>query len=221
MRRSLVCDDEEGTLRILDIADGHIVFEQKRFVRLFQISDPAPGRRAARIGDLGFVNIGFSTDSRFVVIWADVGFQTLVWDLRERGALNLDGDLKGLKHHETVNFAFLTEDRVLITNELGNRRGFWVMKVVAFPSGSLLSRVKVPIGRFYRSTYPGFVIVRPLGRSTQRTAAANLNTGEVIIADGALDVFAQDYVAELVNGKEVGLDEMGKGLQATVAIHGK
>jgi hypothetical protein len=70
--------------------------------------------------------------------------------------------------------------------------------------------------------YPGFVLVRPFGRfnpNIHRTAAANLDTGQVIISEGALDVFAQLYVAELVNGKEVGLYEIGKGLQATVVIH--
>jgi hypothetical protein len=216
----LVCDDDEGTLRILEVADGHIVFEQKRFVKLLQVSDPAPGRRAALIGDLGFVNISFSTDSRFVVVWADVG-STLAWNLLERGALKLTGDLRSLRNKTTLHTCFLTKDSFLITHAFGAKHGIWDAKVVGFPSGNLLSIVKIPIGRFYRSTYPGYVVVRPFARFTQRAAAANLNTGEVIISDGALDVFAQHYVAELVNGKELGLYEIGKGLQSTVVIHGK
>ena len=58
--------------------------------------------------------------------------------------------------------------------------------------------------------YSGFILVRPFGHSKQRVAAANLTTGQVIISDGALDVFGQHYVAEVVNGKEVGLYEMAR-----------
>ena len=119
-------------------------------------------------------------------------------------------------------FCFLTKDSFLITHAFGTKHGAWDAKILEFPSGRVLSKTKIPIGRFYRSTYPGFAIVRPLGRSNpsiQRTAAANLSTGEVIVSDGALDVFAQRCVAELFNGKQVGLYEIGKGLQSTVVIH--
>jgi WD40 repeat protein len=219
----LVCDDDEGTLRILEVASGQTVFEQKRFARLFRISEPEPGLRPVLIGDLGFANISFSTDSRFLVVWADIG-STLAWDLRERVALNLKGDLRSLNSKSTLHFAFLTQDSVLITHSWGYHHGVWVCKVVDFPAGKVLSKPKIPVGRFYRSTYPGFVLVRPFGRSDpniHRTAAANLSTGQVIISDGALDVFGQYYVAELVNGKEVGLYEIGKRLLSTVVIHGK
>lgn len=93
-------------------------------------------------------------------------------------------------------------------------------KVVTFPSGRVLSSVKIPIGRFYRTSYPGYVVVRPFALS-HRMAAANLSTGEVIISDGALDVFDHYYVAELVNGKKVGLYEIGKGLKSSIVIHGE
>jgi hypothetical protein len=90
-----------------------------------------------------------------------------------------------------------------------------------------LSKPKVPVGPFYQTTNPGFVLFRPFGRyafnthQSTRSAVAELSTGLVIISDGALDVFGRNYVAERVIGKEVGLYEIGKGLQASVALHQK
>lgn len=107
--RFLVSDDNEGTLRILDVASGQTVFEKKRFVRLIPGSVVTPGQRVIMIGDLGSANIRFSTDSRFLVVWATYG-STLAWDLRDRVTLKLNGELRRLKNHITLHFAFLTQD---------------------------------------------------------------------------------------------------------------
>jgi hypothetical protein len=57
--------------------------------------------------------------------------------------------------------------------------------------------------------------------SSNRSAAAELSTGLVIISETpALDVLGRFYVAQPAEG-EVGLYEIGKGLQATVVVHQK
>jgi hypothetical protein len=72
---------------------------------------------------------------------------------------------------------------------------------------------------------PNFVIVRLPGKNAidrpQRTAAAELHTGELIVSKTpALDVRGHYYVAEPRRGW-VGLYERGKGLQATIDLHKK
>jgi hypothetical protein len=84
----------------------------------------------------------------------------------------------------------------------------------------------MPNGLFFRATDPGFVIIRPFGgydffgqSSSRRSAAADLNTGLVIISNTpALDVFGRLYVAE-PNPGQVGLYKIGKGLQTAVTLH--
>ncbi len=92
-----------------------------------------------------------------------------------------------------------------------------------FPSGQKLSKPKLPIGRFYRATGTGFILIRPFGKASfylksKRSALAEISTERVILSDGAMDVLGRYYVAEKVVGKEVGLYEIDKGLQASVEL---
>lgn len=96
--------------------------------------------------------------------------------------------------------------------------------VVAFPSGKVLTEATIPYGEFYRSADPGYVVFHHFGpfhwgqNSSTRSAAAQWSTGFVIISNTpALDVFGHSYVAE-PNAGEVGLYEIGKGLQTSVAL---
>jgi len=97
-------------------------------------------------------------------------------------------------------------------------------KVIAFPSGQLLSEPKLPFGTFARATDPGFVILRHFGSalpgpsSPNRSAAVELSTEQAIMSDTpALDVFGRLYAAEKEKG-EVGLYQIGKGLKASCAL---
>ena len=109
---------------------------------------------------------------------------------------------------------------------------------MAFPSGKVLSQALFPASRgFFRSSDPGFIIIPSFGArselvhteegravkevSSNRTAAAQLATGRVIISETpALDVMGHFYVTQPAPD-EVGLYEIGKGLLHTVALHAK
>lgn len=101
-----------------------------------------------------------------------------------------------------------------------------IAKLVAFPSGKMLARPRIPPFELFRATEPGFIISRPSAATRKfdphvPTSAVELNTGEVIVGHTpALDVRGRYYVAEPSAGT-VGLYERGKGLQAPVALHGK
>ena len=125
-----------------------------------------------------------------------------------------------------------------VANKSDIARGVAKSKVIAFPSGKLLAEPKIPSGSsLFRATDPGFVIIRHFGektifafkgdefvvgtRSSNRSAATQLSTALVIISNTlALDVLGRFYVAESAED-EVGLYEIGKGLQARIALHKK
>ena len=115
--------------------------------------------------------------------------------------------------------AFITPDRVLTSASFQQKHGVVTAELVEFPSGKVVSKPKIPPYSIFPAADPGFVIVRPFDRSLQHAAAAaNLTTGQVIISVyAALDAFGHFYVAEPDLG-EVGLYEIGKGLQAKITL---
>jgi hypothetical protein len=238
--RVLACVDLESTLRLIEVASGQTMFEKKRIARLFANYDPDSGLPSSYWGELGSAHIDFSPDGRFVVVRPrNAEGSPLAWNVRERSSVDLTGRLRQLKSGDTS--AFISPDRMVVWNGASKKdltRGVANVKVLAFPSGKLLSEPKIPYGLFlFRATDPGFVIVRPFGgrtivirngdgffmgqSSSNRAAAAELSTGLVIISDTpALDVYGRFYVAEPAKG-EVGLYEIGKGLKAAVVLHQK
>jgi hypothetical protein len=97
--------------------------------------------------------------------------------------------------------------------------------LAAFPSGKVLSRLKLPAGPLFRAADPRFVLIRPFGQEgwgnnpdAKRAAAVEFSTGQVIVSETfALDVHGRYHVAEPNNG-EVGLYERGKGLQEKISL---
>jgi hypothetical protein len=218
-----VCEDFEGTLRLVKVDSGETLFEQAKFAKEVSWNPPQEWKEAVRMSDLGNAYIDFSPDGHFLVVMSFFG-SALAWDLRKRRVPELGGELKRLKHNADMLFGFRAPDRVLTTGPFGHgRRGVWTCKVITFPAGIVQSKPKVPVGRFYQTTDPGFILLRPFGKyaffrpQSTRSAIAELSTGQV--SDGALDVIGRHYVAERVIGKEVGLYEIGKVLQASVVIH--
>jgi hypothetical protein len=241
--RVLACVDPESTLRLVAVASGQTTFEKTRFARLFSNDDPDTGLPRSYWGELGLAHIDFSPDGRFVVVTSE-GAQgpALAVNVREQRSVGLIGVLKQLRNNWS---AWIAPDRILVLQESTSKRyltrdrkrGVGHARVVAFPSGKVPSEPKVPYGNFCRAADPGFVIFRSFGGGTKvtrsgdgflmeqvssnRAAAAQLNTELVIISNTpALDVLGRFYVAESAE-REVGLYEMGKGLQATVVLHKK
>jgi hypothetical protein len=228
---TLACTDSQGTLRIVDVASAESLFQKTQFVKLIPLYNYLPSGsvdlpNGQFLGDTGQSSIDFSPDGRFLVARPSGGEgRAVAWDLRERRIVDLKGRLAAIGHKFCV---FVAPHRLLISPAgFQAKRGVVLADLVAFPSQEILSRLKVPDGPLFGLADPGFVLVRPFGRgafwnpNARRVAAAELATGEVIVSETpALDVLGRYYVTEPSPGT-VGLYERGKGLQASVVIHGK
>jgi hypothetical protein len=225
--RILACNDSEGTLRIVDVASGATLLEKKQFVKLLPLYSRTPyGAEEFPsghfLGDLRKACFDFSPSGRLLKARACGGTGTeLVYDLRDRAVLKL---ARSITRHASV---FVTEGTVLIDDGPGRvKQHVIIAKLVAFPSGKMLARPKIPPFELFRATEPGFVISRPNAATRKYfpnvpTSAVELSTGQVIVSHTpALDVFGRYYVAEPSPGT-VGLYERGKGLQAAVALYNK
>ena len=213
----LACLELNGTLHFFDVASGHAMFERKHFAAPFEIYG-----RLTPI-DAESASMEFSPDAHFIIVKSDdPDGPDFAWSVREKNMVKLSGPLKQLKSRGAV---FIARDRIFLSKgENPLKPGVADCKVVAFPSGQLLSEPKVPFGTFTRATDPGFVIVRHFGSSLpgrsspNRSAVVELSTGQVSISETpALDAFGRLYVAERGKG-EVGLYEFGKDLKASCVL---
>lgn len=217
--------------------------------------------------DPSLARVAFSPDGSFVVVAPATSYQTekevngpvLAWDTTGKGRVRLRGELGELRHGSSVDFGpetlslqyfvFVAPDRVMISSMWWVRRRVVAARLVAFPSGHVVSKPKLPPGPLFRAADPRFVIVHPFaeyplppptieaspeGRvysppptravpanQTRGAIAVEIATGHLITSETpALDVLGAYYVAEPSSG-EVGLYERGKGLQATVVLHNK
>jgi WD40 repeat protein len=213
----LACLDLNGTLHFFDVASGQTMFEKKHFAAPFEIYG-----RLTPI-DSESASLEFSPDGHFIIVRSDdPDGPDFAWSVREKNMVKLSGPLKAIKSHGAV---FIAPDRVFLSGgENPLKPGEANCKVLAFPSGQLLSESKVPFGTYARATDPGFVIVRHFGSSLpgrsspNRSAVVELSTGQVSISEtSALDAFGRLYVAERGKG-EVGLYEFGKDLKASCVL---
>jgi hypothetical protein len=228
--RVLACVGFGGTLRLIDVASGEIILEVKQFGRLNEyvpepsLHDPMP--KADVWGDPGAAIIDFSPDGRFVIAEPDgakADGSPVAFDLRERQRVKLTGGMRKLPREA---FAFISPAKVMIAPLVVGDPTVRAA-LVAFPSGKVLSKPKIPAGGWlFRATDPGFVLIHPFGLhayydpQAKRTAAAEFGTGKVIVSETpALDVFGNYYVAQLASG-ELGLYDRSKGLQATIKLPG-
>ena len=220
--RFLACLDTNGTLSFLDVATSSTIFRKKAFSDYVDYIDDFG--RSHRAGELGLARIDFSPNGRLVIVLpTGARGSPLAFDQWEREPVGLTPRLK-IRLLAGSLFAMIAPDRLLITGGSLHQRTV-TAKLVAFPSGKVLAKPKLPPGPIYRAADPNFVIVRPFAAATimdlhnpKRSAAVEIRTGQVIVCDTpALDVFGYFYAAERTDG-ELGLYERGKGLQATVAI---
>lgn len=213
----LACLDLNGTLHFFDVASGQAMFEKKNFaptVQIFGGYSPIPPQP---------VILEFSPDGHFILARSeDPEGPHLAWNVIEKSLVKLADGLKQLRSHPAI---FIAPDKIFISGgESSLKPGVANCKIIAFPSGQLLSEPKVPFGTFTRATDPGFVVLRHFGSSLpgksspNRSAAVELGTEQAIISETpALDVLGRLYVAEKEKGV-VGLYEIGKGLKASSVL---
>jgi hypothetical protein len=223
--RVLACDDFQGTLRLIDVDVAATIFEKTQFVKLiplysFLADDSIDIPNGYYLGDRGEAVINYSPDSRFVIVCPSGGEGKQVgFDLVEKRELTMRGRL-GLN----TNLAFIGPERLLIPRSGIPRKGIKTALVLAFPSGKVLSKPRIPGGPIFPAADAGFVLIRPFGKNADpdgpvtRVAAVELSTGAVIISNmPLLDIFGRYYVAGPSNGA-IHLYERGKGLQATLVL---
>ena len=213
--RTVVCVDFGGTLHLVDVLSGQTIFERAKFGRQILIEGSALTYRY-EYGDPASAIIHFSPDGDFVVAapegWKAVG-SAVGYDLRQEKPMKLEGKLKDLEHFV---FAFAGPTR-LIKAYLDLLDPAVTAAVIAWPSGKVLMKTKIPGGGLlFQATDPGFILVRPFGQGAffdpqaERSAATELTTGSVIISETpALDVLGNDYVTQLTDGR-VALYERGR-----------
>ena len=255
--RALACVDSAGTLALADLVSGEVVrwknaLGTASIDRPWQLGTDKTMEQSIKgvvtySGERGSARIAFSPDGRFLVavpkVYDSSGF---AWDRRENRKVTLGEGLKRLRWAEedaleTPHFVFVTPDRLVISGRWSERM-IEPATVVTFPSGKVMSKLKIPPGVLHRATDTTVVIVRPYGRYTPPPSAmkafaadgfsmvypysqygavaVEMSTGQVITSDTpALDVLGKYYI-EAHTG-EVGLYERGKGLKASVSLEAR
>ena len=229
----LACVDFDGTLRLLDVASGETIFEKKRFGKPIvlwvedQWRDPLDLFPRHELGDPGSAKIDFSPDGRFfLALPYDADGSAFAFDLTARRPIALSRHVRGLiMWHD---FAFVAPGHLVISQvRIGPSRV--TATLIAFPSGRVLSKTKIPPGPVFRAADARFVLVRPCGpfprrldsdwEHVKKTGACELRTGQLTLSrTPALDVFGGHFVAESATG-EIGLYERGKPAAiATVSL---
>jgi hypothetical protein len=222
---SVACVDFDGTFQVLDSPSRELIFEKPKFGRQRtkwneSIWNPFP----TAVGDPGSARIDFSADGRFLLAMAQNADGSPVGlDLHERRQVKLGGALKLPALYKEQHFAFVDNNRVMISPPL--LRPLIVTGTLAeFPSGRVVARPKLPPNKLFRAADSRFVLVRPFGRYTRddpdakRAAAIEFSTGQVIISETpALDVFG-DYVVGARPDGDVELFSQATGRKTTVSL---
>jgi hypothetical protein len=209
---------------VIDVESGETIFERRQFAKPFvtwedNSMDPFPRHES---GNPSSARVRFSADGRFVVaLPVDARGSAVAFDLRQRTAVRLTGELKRLRtevENSAMQFTFVGAERVMMSPRfLVAHRRTVAAALVAFPSGEVLSKSELPPGTLINASDPGFILIWPLPwlayfdpDYTERAKAVELSTGQVIMSDTlALDVIGNHYIAERITG-ELALYERGK-----------
>lgn len=114
----MACAEMDGTLRMIEVVSGRVLFERKKFATAVYEGTPIEPcfedskshgdsgalkhsgvgmfKSACYFTDLGAALIGFSPDSRFVIAEPAAGGPSVAWDLRLRVPVPMTGALKAL-----------------------------------------------------------------------------------------------------------------------------
>jgi WD40 repeat protein len=227
----LACDDVNGVFRLFEVSFKETILTRKHFgqraiTRGISECQHCPTEDVTVDGKLGSALITFSPDGRFLVAIPERSNDAdgFAWDCQQAKTLELKAALRRLRwslegfYLIAPPFTFVASDRAVVSFQTAwNPKDTTVTATLAlFPSGKVLLKARIPPGPLFRAADPGFVIVRPCGKSA--ACAVEYTTGQMIVSETpALDVLGRYYVAEKAIG-EVGLYERGKGLQTTVSL---
>ncbi len=220
--RNFVCLDMKGTLSVVDVASGAVVLRKEKFGQKFAgliINDINGISFEQAQTNPGAASMAFSGDGRFLVAIPGSGDGTpFIWDFHKRKRLSLRGGLRDLQIGTYI--AFVAPDRLAISMGMYLGESVARGKLVAFPSGRILSKLKLYPGLLSRASNPDFVIITSFEPPRRCAAEEYATTQAIITPTPVIDVFGDRYVAEVHPG-EVGLYARRKGLQASINLNQK
>jgi WD40 repeat protein len=181
--KTIACDGTDGTLRLLDVATGSVVFEKKHF-------EPV-SMNPGRVAIMDVFGIAFSPDGRYFLARnraAAFGFDT-----QERSEFSPRGAIKRVT---TLGFAFVGPDRLFgWDSEI-----MYQVDLASFPEGKLLWHLLLRPCQFAAVTRGDYVL---LGRpKDEGVDVLDLNAQKIVwgFKQRGLDIYDQVFAGELRNG---------------------
>jgi len=244
--RTLACDDLQGTLHIINASSGKEVLRRRGFIKPHVTSITQPWRD---LNDhLGNVDFKFSTDGRFLVA-RGMDDPLFIWDAHSRLVLKPRGKTRSEFYFGP--YTFLGPDRLatrwyarkkhqmeaeVLTFPEGFVESAWPIprtfgpfpyrsqscfRTAADPGFLIMCYWQITSRGVVESDYTSGRVAIVGREGTVKTMAVELKTGLMIPSTSqAFDVFGTRYVEEERPG-EVALWEQGRGLLASVVLHGR
>lgn len=195
---TFVCFDEETTLRAYDVNSGSVIYEKKNFALINWFAAYLALMLHRDLESLHFINLAFTPDARVMIAASDVN--VLALDLSTRKAIGIAGSLKP---HLLSSFTFLAPDRIAVAE--ASAPG-----VYGFPSGKLISKVKLGGRSLEPASHGDLLLIRPLQKAA--VGIFDLKQEKMLIATGkeAIDAYDDVVASEGKDGKLLLTREEGK-----------
>ena len=188
---TLACVDNKETLVLFDTATSERIYERQR-IRSGEFAVGA--NRLSYNYKIRFLNMGFSLDSRYLVVAG--GDFVFALDVPARREVSVKGALKPFLHGA---FSF-TGDRTLVGNEKNGSRG----AILDFPEGTILHSIELGASAPFPVAKGDFVLMRPI--HDYPVGVLDIRSNSIVRASktAAMDVYGDTAVSMLPSG-EVGL----------------
>ena len=202
--KTLACVDQKQALVLFDTATDERTYE-KQHIRQGEFS--AGAYWTSYSYKVRFLNMGFSLDSRYLVVAG--GDFALAIDIPARHEIPVSGALKPFLHGA---FSFIG-DRVLVGNEKNGSRG----AVLAFPEGTMLHSIELGASAPFPVAKGDFVLMRPI--HDYAVGVLDIRSNNIVRASKtpAMDVYGEIAASMLPSG-EVGLFGTSPTPFATLAL---
>lgn len=209
--KTLACLDADLDLNLFDVTSGGVIFQKKNF-HIPNILDILFTRLISVLNEeeigsieLDWVNMGFSSDSRYFAAGGRSTFMNvagglsketnaLAFDLNSRQQVSLRGPTKTLLGG---GFTFVGPDR-LVGIDMNDPKN---SSMVSFPSGQIIDKIPLGRGKLSASTRGNYLLIRPI--VDYAVGVMDLSTKKIFKASrqSAFDLYDNVFVSERVNGE--------------------
>lgn len=204
--KTLACIDYKETLVLIDTTTEERIFERNSI----RGAEVAFGRGLSSFRfsyEVRFLNIGFSLDSRYLVVAGEN--VAVAVDVPARHEIPLNG---ALRPYVQGAFSFIG-DRVLV----GNAKNGSKSAVLSFPEGQVQHQIELGAAAPFRVAKGNFVLMRPIRDFA--VGVLDVQSNKIVRASKspALDVYGEFAVSMLGSG-EVGLFGQSATPLATIGL---